>query len=109
MLMLDLSVGVGDFCKSLFKRPDGWLLIGACAACLVLLVLNLLAPVAAMLGLHSSGKWIALWATWPLVLFVGYIRLRTLFDGTEFVVLVCHALLIPGSVVFFMLRNLGAL
>jgi hypothetical protein len=100
---------VGDLFESLPKRTDGRLLITAWAACLVLLVLNLFTPAATALGLQSSGKWITLWATWPLVLFVGHIRLRTLFDGTEFVVLICHTLLIPGSVIFFIFKNLGAL
>lgn len=100
---------VNELFKSLPKRVDGRLLIAAWAACFVLLGLNLFTPATIALGLQSSGKWIALWATWPLVLFVGYLRLRTLFDGSEFIVLACHTLLIPGSVVYFTFKNLEIL
>lgn len=88
--MINSSMNVGDFCRSLVKRVDGWLLICASAACFVLLIFNAFTPVASSLGLQSSGKWIALWATWPIVLFVAHLRLRTLFDETGLVALICR-------------------
>jgi hypothetical protein len=107
--MIDMSMKVWDYCKSLPKRLDGQLLICAIAACIVMLVINIFVPVSKCFGVNWPGKWIFLWATWPFVLFIGHIRLRILFHKTGISGLIIHTLLMPGSVIYFILKNMGVI
>jgi len=82
------------------KRLDGRLLLVASILSAILLLANIFPGVAASFGLVSKEKWIALWVSWPFVLFVAHLRLRSLSDRDDFIAAINHSLVMLGSTIY---------
>lgn len=107
--MINENDSVANFARQLFRRVDGLLLLLTMAFCLVMLAVNLSGYYFHTTSGQHSGKWKVLWIALPIVYFVGYVRLRQLFDSDGWIVNILHGILIPGSAVYFAMLNGGYL